>query len=74
MKIISCGIGACPSIITECGLGACPTLVLGEDDVLIVGTLLSLADLSEEIRAKVGQSEGVVRIPRSLLENWRQDT
>lgn len=69
-KLSQCGPAGCPSVfevIASCGIGMCPTVLKADDDLIIVGRVLT----DEEGKAaaphiKAGE-ETAVRVPRSLI-------
>ena len=64
----SCGISLCPVIYSSCSAGLCPTIAKeGNKHYLVVGEYLS--EVPEQIKGKVGEKEGVVRIPKSVMED-----
>lgn len=63
----NCGIGLCPAVYSSCVLGSCPTIAEEGEHYLVVGEYLET--VPEDLKGKVSEKEGVVRIPKSVMED-----
>jgi hypothetical protein len=69
---LRCFTGNCPSIFevtpdaAKCEAVACPAIYEQEDGYLIVGK--AIADVPEEVRARIGEGETVVWVPRGMVQ------
>ena len=62
-----CAAVGCPTVLAEedCGIGACHGVYRKDGDALVIGILLSPAEV--DLAKKVGPGEALVRLPARLI-------